>query len=183
MSCERAWPWPAPADDGGAKLLTGGTRLPDVSLSTTQGRPINLARHIGRAIVFVYPYTGTPGHENPPDWDIIPGAHGSTPEAEGFRDSYAAFRALGFDIFGLSGQTSADQSAFATRSGLPFALLSDHQFKFADALNLPRFETGGVRFLTRITFVARDGVIEQTVYPVHPPDRHARVLLATVSES
>ena len=85
------WPWPEPKDDGAAKHLIAGTRLPDVALPATFAAPVNLARYQERAIVFIYPFTGTPGEPNPPDWDTIPGAHGSTPEAEGFRDQYAAF--------------------------------------------------------------------------------------------
>lgn len=180
MSSEHGWPWPAAVDDGDARHLIAGTRLPDLALASTHGEWISLSQNRGRAIIVVYPFTGTPGQDNPPDWDIIPGAHGSTPQAHGFRDTHAAFTAAGFEIFGLSGQTSADQSAFAARSELPFALLSDHEFKFANALNLPRFVTGGVRFLRRITFVTREGVIEQTIYPVHPPDTHARVLLSAL---
>ena len=174
------WPWPEPEDDGGAKHIIAGTRLPDVALTATHGAPVNLARFQEKAVVFVYPFTGTPGAPNPLDWDTIPGAHGSTPEAESFRDHYAAFQDLGFEIFGLSGQTQADQSAFAARVGLPFPVLSDADFTFADALQLPRFATGGVTYLRRITFIVRDGHIERTIYPVHPPDRHAQTLLHEV---
>ena len=178
---ERApWPWPAPVDDGGARHLVAGTRLPDVTLEATRGAPANFAQHTGHAILFVYPFTGTPGQPNPPDWDTIPGAHGSTPEAEGFRDVHQAFQNLGFEVFGLSGQTASDQSAFAARAELPFVLLSDISFAFTHALRLPRFQTGGVTYLRRITFIVRAGVIEQTIYPVHPPDRHAAELLDEV---
>ncbi len=72
--------FPAPIDDGATKHLIAGTRLPDVALTATWGASVNLARYQERAIVFVYPMTGTPSVPNPPDWDIIPGAHGSTPE-------------------------------------------------------------------------------------------------------
>ena len=75
--------FPVPDDDGAAKHLIAGTRLPDVALVATRGASVNLARYQERAVVFVYPMTGTPGVANPPDWDRIPGAHGSTPEAEG----------------------------------------------------------------------------------------------------
>ena len=175
-----AWPWPAPVNDGASKHLVAGSRLPDVTLAATRGAPANLSRHKGSAILFVYPFTGTPGLPNPPDWDTIAGAHGSTPEAEGFRDHYAAFHVLGFEVFGLSGQTQAGQRAFAARVGLPFPVLSDADFTFADALRLPRFVTGGVTYLRRITFIVRDGHIERTIYPVHPPDRHAQTLLHEV---
>ena len=165
--------FPAPKDDGGAKHLIAGTRLPDMALEATRGAPVNLARFQERAVVFVYPFTGTPGQPNPPKWDSIAGAHGSTPEAEGFRDHYAAFQVKGFEVFGLSGQSAADQKAFAMRAGLPFQLLSDAAFAFADALKLPRFETGGATYLKRLTLVVRNGVIYRAIYPVHPPDKHA----------
>ena len=70
------WPWPAPKDDGGAKHIIPGTRLPDVALTATRGAAVNLARFQERAIVFIYPFTGTPGEPNPPKWDDIAGAHG-----------------------------------------------------------------------------------------------------------
>jgi peroxiredoxin len=178
-----AWPWPAPVSDGAAQHLVAGTRLPDVVLAPTRGGPVNLSRRNGPAILFVYPFTGAPGQPNPPNWDTIPGAHGSTPEAEGFRDNNLAFEDLGYEIFGLSGQLPAYQLAFAARVGLPFPVLSDADFAFADGLRLPRFETGGVTYLKRITFIVRNGVIEQTVYPVHPPDRHAGDMLVRLCES
>ncbi|MGE0052966.1 MAG: peroxiredoxin [Hyphomicrobium sp.] len=175
------WPWPAPKDDGGAKHIIPGTRLPDVALTATRGAAVNLARYQERAIVFVYPFTGTPGEANPPSWDDIPGAHGSTPEAEGFRDCYPAFQVRGYEVFGLSAMASTHQRVFAARTGLPFLLLSDVDFAFADALELPRFETGGLSYLKRLTMVVRDGVIYRCIYPVHPPDTHAATLLAELS--
>ncbi len=174
----------APAnDDSAAKHIIAGTRLPDVALQATHGAPVNLARYQERAVVFVYPFTGTPGQQNPPEWDSIPGAHGSTPEAEGFRDQYAALQVKGYEVYGLSGQSNADQKAFATRAGLPFQLLSDENFVFADALKLPRFETGGKVYLKRLTLIVRDGVIYRCIYPVHAPETHAAALLAEMTGS
>ena len=177
------WPWPAQENDGAAKHLIAGTRLPDVALVATHGAPVNLARYQERAVVFVYPFTGTPGQPNPPDWDTIPGAHGSTPEAEGFRDAYAGFQVKGYEVFGLSCQSSDAQKAFATRTGLPFQLLSDASFAFADALKLPRFTTGAQTYLKRLTLIVRDGVIYRAIYPVHPPHTHAAYLLAELTTS
>ena len=166
------------AEDGGARHLKRGMRMPDIALPTTAGRKISFAGLPGMAIVYCYPWTGRPGLPNPPHWDDIPGAHGSTPEAEGFRDHYAAFQMRDYEVFGVSGQTAADHKAFAARTGLPFLLLSDHDFRFADGLRLPRFETGGVTYLKRITLIVRDGVIYRAIYPVHPPHTHAAELLA-----
>jgi peroxiredoxin len=174
------WPWPAPVDDGAADHLIAGTRLPDVALIATHGANVNLARYQERAVVFVYPMTGTPGVANPPDWDVIPGAHGSTPEAEGFRDVYTEFELLGYEVFGASSQSAGDQQAFATRAGIPFLLLSDQNFAFADALDLPRFTTGGRHYLKRLTMIVRNGTIYRVIYPVHPPDAHAEELLRSL---
>lgn len=178
-----AWPWPAPKNDGGAKHIIPGTRLPDMALPATRGAAVNLARFQERAVIFVYPFTGTPGEDNPPKWDEIAGAHGSTPEAEGFRDLHAEFELLGYEVFGLSGQTSAAQRAFAGRTGLPYLLVSDESFAFADALGLPRFETGGKAYLKRLTLIVRDGVIYRCIYPVHPPHEHAAGVLGELSQA
>ncbi len=172
------WPWPAPSDDGGAAHLVAGLAVPSMLLASSADVGIDVSAIAGRAVLFVYPYTGTPGEPNPPGWDDIAGAHGSTPEAEGFRDLMPQFAVRGVKVFGLSGQTSADQQAFARRAGITYPLLSDAGFAFADALRLPRFETGGVSDLRRLTLLLRDGRIERCFYPVHPPDRHAAEVLA-----
>jgi peroxiredoxin len=178
-----AWPYPAPEDDGVARHLAPGLALPDTPLVVTDGRRISLARLDGRWVVFIYPWTGKPGLPNPPNWDDIAGAHGSTPEAEGFRDAYDDVRRVGFDVLGLSGQTTADQQEFAHRLRLPFPLLSDAAGALRDALRLPTFETGGVTYLKRLTLILRDGRIERTFYPVHPPHTHAADLLISLSPS
>ena len=173
-----AWPHPAPESDGAADHLVPGLALPDVALPATDGTEFSLRKLSGRWIVFVYPYTGRPGRADPPNWDNIKGAHGSTPEAEGFRDAYDAYRAMGFDVLGVSGQPTGDQREFAERMKLPFVLLSDAAGALRTALALPAFETGGETFLKRLTMITRDGVIERVVYPVHPPHTHARDLLS-----
>lgn len=178
-----AWPWPAPEDDGGAHHLVRGLKLPDTPLRATGGGQISLAKLGGRWVIFIYPWTGKAGLPNPPNWDGIAGAHGSTPEAEGFRDLHDAYRAMGVNVLGISGQKTADQQEFAARIGLPFPLLSDADGILRAALRLPGFETGGVTYLKRLTLVLRDGAIERVMYPVHPPHTHARDLLAALAPS
>lgn len=168
-------------DDGAVRHIIAGTRLPDIAMPATFDAPVNLARYQERAVVFVYPYTGTPGQPNPRGWDDIPGAHGSTPEAEGFRDQYAAFQVKGYEVYGVSGQATAEQKDFAMRTGLPFQLLSDATFGFADALKLPRFETDGKSYLTRLTLIIRNGVIYRVIYPVTFPATHASEIVAEIN--
>ena len=97
------------ADDGAARHLKRGRRLPDIALPTTAGRRVSFGKLSGRAIVYCYPWTGRPGQPNPPGWDDIPGAHGSTPETEGFREHYAGFQALGVEVLGISTQDTGHQ--------------------------------------------------------------------------
>ena len=165
-------------DDGGARHLKRGRRMPDVELPTTGGRSVSLARMPGRAVVYCYPWTGRPGAPNPPGWDDIPGAHGSTPQAEGFRDLYDGFRQVEAGVFGLSTQSTAYQRELVARLGLPFEMVSDEDFLLARALALPTFTTGGVTYLKRLTLAVRDGRIERVYYPVHPPQAHAREVCA-----
>ncbi|MGB3719298.1 MAG: peroxiredoxin [Proteobacteria bacterium] len=176
-----SWPWPAPVDDGAARHLVPGLAMPDIALPSTSGRTVSLARVLGRAVVFCYPWTGRPGVPNPPNWDEIPGAHGSTPEAEGFRDLYLGFEEMPTAVFGLSMQPTEEQQEFATRLRLPFELLSDAEGRLRDALRLPVFETGGRQYLKRLTMILRDGHLEHVYYPVHPPNTHAREVLAYVT--
>jgi len=167
-----------PRDDGGARHIKHGLRMPDIALPTTTGRHVSFAGLAGRAIVFCYPWTGRPGLANPPGWDDIPGAHGSTPQAEGFRDLETGFRQLGAQVFGLSTQPTAYQRELAERLRLLFEMVSDEGFELQRALALPTFATGGVTYLKRLTLGIRDGRIERVYYPIAAPGAHAREVCA-----
>ncbi len=159
-------------------LAAVGQALPDLDLPATNGKTINLRKLRGESIVFCYPWTGRPGHPNPPNWDHTPGAHGSTPQAEAYAAAHAHFFALRVRIFGLSLQSTEYQRDFAERCALPFALLSDLKRQFSEALDLPEFETGGVTYLSRLTLFACDGVIRHIHYPVSDPAGDAAAMLA-----
>jgi peroxiredoxin len=81
-------------------------------------------------------------------------------------------------VFGLSTQDTAYQREMAGRLHVPFAVLSDARLELAGALRLPTFEAAGQVLLRRLTWVARDGVIEKVFSPVFPPDRNAEEVLA-----
>jgi peroxiredoxin len=168
---------PAPVDDGAAAHLVGRA-LPALALPATDGTAIDLAALRGRAVVFAYPRTGRPDQEPlVPDWNLIPGARGCTPQSCAFRDLAAEFAAAGARILGLSTQDTAYQQEMAARLHLPFPVLSDAALKLTAALRLPTFEVAGQTLLKRLTWSARDGVIEQVFYPVFPPDRNAADVL------
>jgi peroxiredoxin len=134
-----------------------GRVLPDAVLESTDGSAINPFRAQGICIYVCYPYTGSPGIADPGGWDLIPGAHGSTPQLLAYSRALEAFEALPTRIFGLSFQDVAWQREFVTRNRLRFALLSDVGHCFADAMKLPTFNAGGTSFIKRTTIIARNG--------------------------
>ncbi len=170
---------PAPLDDGGAAHLMGLT-LPSQPLPATNGASIDLTQLPGRAVVFAYPRTGVPGEISVvPEWDQIPGARGCTPQSCAFRDLYAELQSAGArHVFGLSVQSTAYQREAHDRLHLPFELLSDETLSFAAAARLPVMEAGGMKLLRRHAWIADDGCIVATFYPVFPPDRNAGDVLA-----
>jgi peroxiredoxin len=173
---------PEPADDGACDHLAGRV-VPAVELPSSEGGRWNLA-HIarGRAVVFVYPATGVPGTDPWPGWDAIPGAPGCTVQALGFRRLYPQLRRLGYQVFGISGQCTAEQAEFRQRAGLPYLLLADEQFQLRDQLGLPTFDAGGKTFYRRLVLVLAEGRVRQVFYPVFPPDRSANEVLGWLAE-
>ena len=168
---------PRPVDDGAAEHLTG-VLLPQVSLSSTAGRVIDLSNlSTPRTVLYCYPMTGVPGKPLPECWDMIPGARGCTPQACSFRDHYQEISGLKAEVFGLSTQSTDYQREMSDRLHLPFEVLSDAEFKLCDALHLPTFEVGGIRLVKRITLIVRGGRIEHVFYPVFPPDESADQVL------
>lgn len=169
---------PAPVDDGATRHLLG-MRIASVPLPATDGRVIDLAAVRGRVIVYAYPRTGQPGIDNPPGWDLIPGARGCTPQSCSFRDHFAELKALGVaHLFGLSTQDPAYQREAAERLHLPFAILSDEHLTLTRAMTLPTFATSEMTLLKRFTLVIDDGIVSHVFYPVFPPDRSASDVLA-----
>jgi peroxiredoxin len=175
---------PAPEDDGGARHLAGRA-VPDVALAATDGTQVSLARIAGRVVVFAYPRTGVPGQVSPvPDWDMIPGARGCTPQACAYRDLHEELTGAGAaQVFGLSTQDTAYQREAARRLHLPFPLLSDAELALATALRLPVMDVGGMTLIRRLALVIDDGRIAKAFYPVFPPDRNAGEVLAWLRQN
>ncbi len=64
---------PVPEDDGAAAHLLG-MRLPNITLSATNGETVSLANILGTVVIYGYPMTGRPPTPLPQGWDDIPGA-------------------------------------------------------------------------------------------------------------
>ena len=169
---------PAPQDDGGARHLAG-LKLPALALTATDGLQVDLSKLAGRTVVYIYPRTGVPGQPSPEGWDAIPGARGCTPQSCSFRDHFGELKRLGVaQLYGLSTQDTGYQREAAERLHLPFAVLSDAEFKLTRAIKLPTFTVAGMTLLKRMALVIDDGVVAKVFYPVFPPDKNAEDVIA-----
>ncbi len=160
---------PIPQDDGAANHLVG-MRMPDLILRATTNKQFNLGDFKGRLVIYCYPMTGRPDVALPEGWNQIPGARGCTPQSCSFRDHYQELQALGAEVVGLSVQSTEYQQEMADRLHLPFPVLSDVDYQFQRALQLPTFVAAGMTLLKRITLIVNDGVIEAVHYPIFPSD-------------
>ncbi len=160
---------PIPEDDGSTNHLRG-LRLPNISLNATDGTTVNFGTIFSRLVIYCYPMTGQPNVALPNGWDQIPGARGCTPQSCSFRDHYRELQALGAGVVGLSVQTTEYQKEMVDRLHLPFPVVSDSDYQFQKALNMPTFIAAGMTLLKRVTLIANDGVIEAVHYPIFPSD-------------
>ena len=156
-------------------------RVPSIALPATNDQRVDLSTVGGLAVVFAFPRTGRPNVAPlVPDWDLIPGARGCTPQTCSFRDLAADFAELDAQVFGISAQDPEYQRELAERLHLPFPVLSDAELRLTQALRLPTLSVAGHVLLARLTWIQQDGVIEDVAYPVFPPDRNAAEMLERV---
>ena len=163
---------PIPKDDGTTNHLQG-MKLPNISLKATNGKTINLGEIKGRLVIYCYPMTGQPNVALPKGWDQIPGARGCTPQSCSFRDHYQELQTLGVEVLGLSVQTMEYQKEMANRLHLPFPVVSDVNYEFQKALNMPTFLVEEMTLLKRVTLIVNHGLIEAVHYPIFPSDSDA----------
>ena len=167
---------PIPQDDGTTDHLKG-MKLPQVSLMATSGQKIGVGDIKGKLVIYCYPMTGRPNVALPDGWDNIPGARGCTPQSCSYRDHYQELKSLGAVVLGLSVQSPEYQKEMADRLHLPFPVVSDVNYEFQKALNMPTFVAAGMTLLKRVTLIANNGHIEAVHYPIFPSDSDAAWVL------
>ena len=163
---------PVPLDDGLTVHLKG-MKLPKVVMAATNGKMVEISSIKGKLVIYCYPLTGRPNVPLPEGWDQIPGARGCTPQSCAYRDHYQELQSLGAQLLGLSVQATDYQKEMAERLHLPFPVVSDANYEFQKALNMPTFLAGGMTLLKRVTLIANNGVIEAVHYPIFPSDSDA----------
>ncbi|MCP9774664.1 peroxiredoxin [Cyanobium sp. WAJ14-Wanaka] len=103
--------------------LSVGDTAPPIALRDQNGEEHRSDQLDGKALVlFFYPKDDTPG---------------CTMEACAFRDSYADLRAMGAEVWGVSGDDQASHQRFANRHQLPYPLLVDAGQRLRKAFGVP----------------------------------------------
>ncbi|WP_302990593.1 peroxiredoxin, partial [uncultured Muribaculum sp.] len=91
-------------------MKTGDT-IPTLLGVNAQGQEVKSTDFAGKPlIIYFYPKDNTPG---------------CTAEACSLRDGYDSLRNLGYEVIGVSKDSSASHAKFAEKYSLPFTLISD----------------------------------------------------------
>ncbi|MBO5562983.1 MAG: peroxiredoxin [Bacteroidales bacterium] len=94
-------------------MLKIGDRMPSFEVLDQDGHPVKSEDFIGKGrktIVYFYPKDNTSG---------------CTAEACSFRDHYSELTAAGYNVVGVSKDSTTSHLGFRAKFGLPFRLLSD----------------------------------------------------------
>ncbi len=99
--------------------LKEGDKAPDFKGINENGDTVTLADFQGKKLIlFFYPKADTPG---------------CTAEACSLRDGYDELRARGFELLGVSPDTSKKQGKFKEKYSLPFSLIADTEHEILKA--------------------------------------------------
>lgn len=128
--------------------VTVGIPVPDLEISSTGDKIINLADFHGQFIIlYFYPKDNTPG---------------CTQEGRDFRDNIDKFNDMGAVIFGVSRDTVRMHEGFKCKQEFPFDLLSDPDEKLCrifDVIKMKNMYGKEVQGIERSTFLFDTGGI------------------------
>jgi thioredoxin-dependent peroxiredoxin len=143
-----------------------GKPVPDFSLPSTGGTTFKPSTARGKKLVlYFYPKDNTPG---------------CTQQGSDFRDSYAAFKRAGCEIYGVSRDPLKSHEGFKAKMKFPFELLSDEDetvCKLFDVIKMKNMYGRKVRGIVRSTFVVdEEGVLAREWRGVKVPGHVQEVL-------
>ena len=143
-----------------------GDLAPDFSLDDNdQGTTLNEFRGRADVVIFFYPKDQTPG---------------CTAQACSFRDDHAAFRQLGAEVIGISGDSADSHRSFADRHNLPFRLVTDLDGSIRRQYGIKK--TWGLIPGRVSLLIDRAGVIRQIHESQFRPTSHVPAMLAALRE-
>jgi len=146
--------------------LKVGDRAPDFTAKDSKGNTMKLIDYKGKKLVlFFYPKASTPG---------------CTVEACNLRDNYVRFIDNGYELLGVSADSSKRQQNFIDKYDLPFPLLADVEKEVINAYKvwgLKKFMGREYEGINRTTFVIDEkGIIEQVITKVKTKEHSDQLL-------
>lgn len=147
-------------------MLQIGTKAPHFEGIIETGERVSLADYKGKKLVlYFYPKDSTPG---------------CTAEACDLRDNYERFLALGYNILGVSKDSTASHQRFIEKYQLPFHLIADTDMTILKAYEAwgEKKNYGKVTMGTlRTTYVIdENGIIVDAIGKVNTKDHTAQIL-------
>jgi peroxiredoxin Q/BCP len=149
-------------------MLKIGDRMPSFEVLDQDGNSVKSEDFIGnrrKTIIYFYPKDNTSG---------------CTAEACSFRDNYAELMAAGYNVVGVSKDSSKSHTGFRAKYGLPFRLLADTSTRM-----LQDFGAWGEKKMygkttmgtLRRTFIFdEDGILERVIEKVDTRNAAGQIL-------
>ncbi len=143
-----------------------GDKAPEVLGIDANGREIKLSDYTGRKVVlYFYPKDNTPG---------------CTAQACSLRDNYNQLRDAGYEVIGVSKDSTASHNRFAEKHNLPFTLIADTDLQLNQAFGVWREKKmcGRTSMGTvRTTFIIdENGIIADIIEKVDTKDHSNQIL-------
>lgn len=147
----------------GADMPAAGTKAPDVSLSSQEGKQVNLSDFRGKWVVlYFYPKDMT---------------RGCTIEAHNFQRDLPEFDKRNAAILGVSVDTVDSHQQFCTKESLTFKLLADPSHTVTGEYG-SLADHNGMVLANRNTFLIDPSGVIRKVYVAVNPEVHTHELLA-----
>lgn len=148
------------------KTLNTGSVVPSFETQDQDENRVTNKDLIGKkSIVFFYPRANTPG---------------CTAEACNLRDHYKTLQGNGYQLFGVSADSSKKQKSFADKYDLPFPLLADEDKSVINAFGVwgpKKFQGREYDGIHRTTFlIDEEGKVEKVISKVKTKDHAAQIL-------
>ena len=146
--------------------LKEGDKAPNFTVLNQDDKLLTLDTYKGKKLIlYFYPKDSTPG---------------CTAESCNLRDNYSELLALGFEVLGVSADSSSSHQKFISSNQLPFHLLSDTEKEVIKAYDVwgPKKFMGKVYDgIHRTTFVIdENGLIERIFTKVKTKEHTAQIL-------
>lgn len=147
-------------------MIQIGDKMPHFEVADSNGNIVSSDALIGKkTIIYFYPKDNTPG---------------CTAEACNLRDNYDALTAAGYNIVGVSKDSSASHQKFIEKNNLPFTLLSDKSTEMHQAFGAwgekKMYGKVSIGSLRRTFIFDEQGICTKVIEKVETKNHAAQIL-------